>query len=129
MKVNGYEVNVWHDWDGQGECPIPNGYDHCVTLICEDQKNERVYSASLDGSGPCWDWDHDGSEGDIVAFKIVIDNPSDMIIDDHMNPCNSKWKECSLTPEDIERIRVTAPKAYREIDRLLGVIEELREIS
>lgn len=123
MKVNGYEVDVWYEWYGHDECPVPDGYKYQVMF----RGSREVY----DMHSECGDlrWDHKGSLGDIVNFKIVVDEPSEMIIDDHMNPRNSKWGECSLTSEELERIRVTAPKAYREIDRLVGVIEELREIS
>lgn len=123
MKVNGYEVDVWYDWDGHNECPIPDGYKYQV-MFRGSSVVQNVYQDEV------LRWGHKGSRGDIVNFKIVVDEPSDMIIDDdHPNFYDTKWNGCSLTSGDIERIRVIAPKAYREIDRLLEVIEGLREIE
>lgn len=55
----------WIEWHG-GECPVHGRQKVCVQLRCEGTRDE-------DGAGPadCYDWSHVGSDGDIVAYRIV----------------------------------------------------------
>ena len=46
------------------------------------------------------------------------------IIDDHLNPDNTKWGYCELSDDELDLIRVVSPAAYKEIGRLVDVIDE-----
>lgn len=131
MKVNGYEVNVWHSWDSSKglPCPIPCGYSHCITLESEEYLDESVCL----GSPSSWDWSYLEGErvcDNITHFKIIANTSKETldikepIIDDHLNPDNTKWGYCELSDDELDLIRVVSPAAYKEIGRLVDVIDE-----
>ena len=56
----------WIPWAG-GKCPIPNGTKYFVRL--------RIGEEYCDDMAGDWRWNHYGTAGDIIAYRIVGEQP------------------------------------------------------
>lgn len=52
----------WIKWEG-GDCPLPNGVDHEVRF--------RNGDVTYDDRPETWNWQHDSSLYDIIAYRLV----------------------------------------------------------
>ena len=55
----------WIKWSG-GECPVPTD-----TIVEIELRNGDVLRSCL---ASCYRWDHHGSRGDIVRYRVVVDS-------------------------------------------------------
>jgi hypothetical protein len=60
-----YQIGKRFEWKG-GDCPVAEDTRVRVWFAC-DSDISYIYAAYL------WRWDHIGSEYDIIAFEVVVD--------------------------------------------------------
>lgn len=69
-SMGGETDGGWIPWYS-GECPVPRG-----TLVDVKHRDGEVYRrvparyAAFEGNGSAYDWEHDGSVGDIIAYRV-----------------------------------------------------------
>ena len=65
------DADGWIPWDG-GECPLPDesgcGVKH---------RDGEVFDSTFAGSRVANDWSHTSNDGDIIAYRPILDEPSE----------------------------------------------------
>lgn len=69
--------NGWIDWQG-GECPVDN--DAIIEVI---YRKTNLYQYNNDRAGD-FSWSHDGSDGDIIAYRLHTPDVNNRAIDDQL---------------------------------------------
>lgn len=56
--------DVWIEWNGGDECPVPDGKNFSIRFRCGKEDNAAL--------GGIWDWTHEvePNDYDIVAYRI-----------------------------------------------------------
>jgi len=65
---NGMEIDLddgWIPWGG-GECPVHGEW--MVVVVSRADINERQ---DAEMTAEFWDWEHNGGDGDILAYKVI----------------------------------------------------------
>ena len=60
----------WIEWDG-GECPLPGGSECGVK-----HRDGDVFDNTFAGSNLASDWSHTCDDGDIIAYRPILSEPS-----------------------------------------------------
>jgi len=78
----------WIEWDG-GECPLPGGSECGVK-----HRGGDVFDNTFAGSNLASDWSHTCADGDIIAYRPILDEPSE--------PEAPEWDGSGLPPVGCE---------------------------
>lgn len=78
----------WIEWSG-GECPVPRGSETTIRFRDGDETTDTIPHL--------WNWEHDNDEADIIAYRIVNQQPTNpttttylMVIGNECWPFTSK---------------------------------------
>jgi hypothetical protein len=115
------DADGWIEWDG-GECPVKDGVNFDIKF-----RNGLVYE---DLCGLSLRWDHTGSGGDIIAYRIhrpKSDNKSVLVETEYGVCINADYLQV-IGPETLNyRSGLQSKKEWRK-DRLMDVLKEMTRL-